>query len=185
MSTTTAPVSLASHLLTMPMWQKVLLTLAGVAAAGGLSGQAIGYFAHKPEPAARASVQPEGARGVVAQQDQSTQQQPEEDKPFYLKLSPHATRMGLTFIAAFLIGWAFRAFLKMMAMITVVIGGLFFGLSYFKVMNVDFSKVEKPYNTSKEWVTDQAWKLKDVLVSHLPSSTASVVGLFAGFRRKS
>jgi len=182
MSTATAPVSLAKHVITMPLWQKIFLAIAGIAAAGGMSGQAIGYFTHKSEPAA--SVQPAGARGVISQQDQPTQQA-QEEKPFYEKLSPRATRIGLSFIAAFIIGWAFRAFLKMMTMITVVIGGLLFGLSYFKVMNVDFSKVEKQYNTSKEWVTDQAWKCKDVVASHLPSSGATIVGLFAGFRRKS
>src|SRR5262249_30886129 len=128
-----------------------------------------------------AAVQSDSARSAVAQTDRQT---PPPQKPLYQRLSPNATRIGMTFIVGFLIGWAFRVFLKMMTVIAVLGGAIFFGLSYFNVMNVDFSKVEKKFDTSKGWVTDQAWRLKDAVMSHIPSSGASLAGMLVGFRRK-
>jgi len=100
-------------------------------------------------------------------------------------MAPHATHIGVSFIVGFILGWAFRVFVKTMAMIAALATALFFGLSYFNVMNIDLSKAEKQYDSGKTWLVDQAGRLKDAVKTHLPSSGATFLGLFVGFRRKS
>jgi uncharacterized membrane protein (Fun14 family) len=177
--------SIVKHVRTMPRWQKSLLTLATILLAAGLAGQAMALAKPKPQTATSSSGPPANARGIVTTEKPADQSAAPAEKAWYEKLSPHATRIGLTFLVGFIVGWAFRAFLKMMLMISVLAAAIFAGLSYFNVMNVDMSKAEQKYESSKAWLTDQAWRLKDAVQSHLPSSGASALGLFVGFRRKS
>jgi uncharacterized membrane protein (Fun14 family) len=175
--------SIVRHALTMPGWQKSLLTLAVVFLGAGLAGQGMGLVRHKAP--ADGSAAPANSRGIVTSEKPAEQSSAPDQKAWYEKLSPEATRLGLTFLVGFIIGWAFRAFLKMMLMISVLAAAIFAGLSYFNVMNVDMSKAEQKYESSKAWVTDQAWRLKGAVQTHLPSSGASLLGMFVGFRRKS
>jgi uncharacterized membrane protein (Fun14 family) len=185
--------NLVDHVTTMPRWQKSLLTLAAILLAGGAAGQAMGYFQHRSSPDVTTSAHnsgpaaPANSRGIVS--GKPSPDEPEahaEPKPTIVdKLSPFATKFGGTFIVGFLIGWAFRAFLKVMTTVTIAGAAIITGLSYFNVMNIDMTKAEKQYESSKVWVTDQASRLKDAVTSHLPVSGASVLGMFVGFRRKS
>src|SRR5437762_3991224 len=103
--------SLSHHITTMPRWQKILLLLSIALVVCGLAGQAGGWLKPKPR-----QVQSANSRGFVEGQPADESAQPAE-KPWYEKFSPHATGLGLSFLGGFLIGWAFRAFLKITAMI--------------------------------------------------------------------
>ena len=61
-----------------------------------------------------------------------------------------------------------------------IIGGLFFALTYFNVVNVDLTSAQHTYDSAREWLTDQATRFKDVLLAHLPSSASGGVGAFIG-----
>ena len=98
--------------------------------------------------------------------------------------SPWLTRTGLSFVLAFIIGWAFRAFIKAMAIVTALGVGAMLLLSHFRVINIDFSAAEQHYATAMQWLGDQALRLKDAAMAHLPASTSGAFGLFVGLRKK-
>jgi len=100
------------------------------------------------------------------------------------RLSPGMTRMGLSFIAAFVIGWAFRVFIKTMLLITVLGTALLLGLSYFGVLNVDFTKARTEYAGAIAWISDQAERLRDTALAYFPSTGGSMVGLLLGLKKK-
>jgi uncharacterized membrane protein (Fun14 family) len=96
----------------------------------------------------------------------------------------HGVRIGLTFLGAFAIGYAFRTFIKTMAILSALAVSVMVALSYFNVFNVDLTAVEQSWQTHGEWVTTQATRLKDALWAYLPSSTTAFVGFFVGMLRK-
>jgi uncharacterized membrane protein (Fun14 family) len=99
-------------------------------------------------------------------------------------LGEWSRRVGASVIIGFLVGWIFRTFLKIMALITgLVLSGLVL-LSYFNIANVDLTKAEKQYKDSSSWVTDQAGKLKDATMAHVHSTLGGALGAFMGVRKK-
>ena len=176
------------HLVEMPRSHKIVLTLAAVLVICGLAGVITRRATVETTKAvSNSNPAPTPGRGFVSSDPASTPPAPAPTPPpptLTEKLSPTAIRSGLGLIGGFIIGWAFRAFSKMMAMITFLFGAIFIGLSYFNVLNVDFSAAQTKFKTSSEWVTDQASRAKDAAMSHIPGSAASVVGLWLGFRRK-
>ena len=184
--------SFVEHLFQMPRFHKGLLTLAVLLFGSGLTGQAVGYFSAPPADNT-AAVAPVDATNATAQpvaanpQDQSQPAQPPQQtwqQQLFARLSPHMTRVGLGFIAGFVIGWVFRAFLKIMSLVTT--GGVMIlcALSYFHVMNIDFTAVEKKYQSDMAWVTDQAGRAVKALLNQIPGSASGVGGVFIGFRRR-
>lgn len=99
--------------------------------------------------------------------------------------SKHGAKLGFGFAGGFAIGFAFRTFIKTMATLTTLAVIVFGALSYFKVLNVDMSSVQKAWESNSEWLMTQAGKLKDVAISHLPSSSTGFAGMFFGMKRKS
>ncbi len=95
-----------------------------------------------------------------------------------------ATRAGIGFIAGFVIGWIFRAFLKTMLLVSVLCGGLFLALSYFNILNLDLTKARTQYESGMSWVSDQGTRLKDASLRHIPSGVPALFGGFLGMRRK-
>jgi uncharacterized membrane protein (Fun14 family) len=177
------------HLVEMPRSHKIVLTLAAVLVICGLAGVVTRRATVQTTKAVSNSAPaPTPGRGFVSPDSASTPAAAPTPAPppptLTERLSPTAIRSGLGLIGGFIIGWAFRAFLKMMAMITFLVGAIFIGLSYFNVLNVDFSAAETKFKTSSEWVSDQASRAKDAAMSHIPGSAASVVGMWLGFRRK-
>jgi len=91
---------------------------------------------------------------------------------------------GFGFVGGFIIGFIFRAFVKMMTLITVVFVGILAALSYFHIFNIDFTAVHRAYDSNAAWINDQAMRLKDVIVAHLPSTTTGAAGVWFGTRRR-
>ncbi|MGH7177664.1 MAG: FUN14 domain-containing protein [Tepidisphaeraceae bacterium] len=158
----------------MPRWQKSLLTGAIALAGCGMTGQLVGYFS---DPR---------TNGAEVSAPQSTAVAGTENPPqtWRRKYSPAMTRMGLSFVAAFVLGWVFRTFLKTMALITALAVAVFVGLSWFNVLNLDLTTARTKYESSMQWVGDQSGRLYDAAKSHLPGSVSTFAGLFIGFRRK-
>jgi uncharacterized membrane protein (Fun14 family) len=105
-------------------------------------------------------------------------------QPWSEWLGTRGVQIGFAFLGGFAIGFAFRAFLKTMAVLTALAIVSIFLLSYFRVINVDFTMVREQWNSNSEWILAQATKLKDVVWQYLPSSTAGVAGLIVGMVRK-
>jgi uncharacterized membrane protein (Fun14 family) len=191
-----------AHLVEMPRSHKIVLTLATLLAACG----AAGVVTRKAEVATTATVSsatgsqqqqqqqsPSGpSRGFVSSDSGSSSASTPAPTPapapppptLTERISPHAMHVGLGMIGGFVIGWAFRAFLKMMATITFFVAVIFFGLSYFNILNVDFSAAQTKFKSQTEWVSDQASRAKDAAMTHVPGGASSLIGLWLGFRRK-
>jgi uncharacterized membrane protein (Fun14 family) len=99
-------------------------------------------------------------------------------------LGEWSRRVGASVIIGFVIGWIFRTFLKLMALVTGLVLSAIVLLSYFNFTNIDLTKAEKQYKDSSSWVTDQAGKLKDGAMSHVHSTLGGVLGAFMGVRKK-
>jgi uncharacterized membrane protein (Fun14 family) len=172
-----------THLMVMPGWHKAVILMAGALALLGTVGQFAGKL--KEPPAAQRSVSdPTGSRLVP---DSSSSATRTDDGGLLIRLSPHAVKVGLSIILGFILGWIFRAFLKTMALITILIVGGLWLLSHFGVLHVGSWDVETVKSKSSEaasWLEQHAQHLKDLALSHLPSAGGGTFGAFLGFRRK-
>jgi len=179
------------HLFDMPWWHKMVLTIAGMIGAVGVGGKITGAVSDDAPPqTAQTAPAPSSPRSGFAsdrgaQGDEQAASTPDPSfKGLLIRNAPWMTRVGVGFVAAFILGWLFRAFIKLMMTMTLVVVLLLAGLSYFRVIDIDFSKAEQQYRDASAWVTDQAAKVKDAIAAHIPASMASTLGMFLGFRRK-
>lgn len=98
--------------------------------------------------------------------------------------SPAAAQLGGSYIGGFFIGWAFRRFLKMAALVA---GGLFAGIALLKGtgwLDLDWSALETQILHSMTALQRGAEGLKQFLSGYLPSAGAAGAGTFFGFRKK-
>ncbi|MGN6503977.1 MAG: FUN14 domain-containing protein [Tepidisphaeraceae bacterium] len=127
---------------------------------------------------------PEGARGFAGDAPAESETTTTTDQSWTGWFSGHGARLGFGFVGGFLIGFVFRAFLKIMTLITLLVVGGLAALSYFHVLNIDFSAAHRAWASNADWITTEAGKLKDLLIAHLPSTTSGTAGVFFGLRRK-
>jgi uncharacterized membrane protein (Fun14 family) len=195
------PVRFFAHVSAMPVWQKVVLVVAILLACLGGSAWAMSHFNGGTKTTTTVTTTakaPSGARtpagsssfidehSTPTPSDSSTTTTTEEKKPQGLieQFSPATTRIGVSVVAGFVFGWLFRAFLKTMTFFVLIVAALLAGLSYFGVLNVDFSAAREHYASAVHWLTDQGERLKAVLLSHLPWSGGGALGANMGFRRR-
>jgi uncharacterized membrane protein (Fun14 family) len=171
-----------AHLVHMPRWHKGVLLVALALAVVGLIGQA--RTGHPSADSANVSSAPGGSRGFVSS-DADQNPSPAAAPTVSNKLSRYAAHVGLLFLLGFILGYAFRAFLKTTVAITFLAVAVLTGLSYFHVLNVDFTTAaENKIKSESSWLSDQAARLKDSLLAHFHGSVSAAAGMFLGFRRK-
>jgi uncharacterized membrane protein (Fun14 family) len=162
---------------------KAILT-ALIATVAGFGGMAWTWIDQKDDQQHVAAM-PEDVRSAV---ERSTEDDPsikETDAQTWTEwFSTKGVRLGLSFLGGFALGYAFRTFLKTMAILTALAVTTIVLLSYFNVYNVDFTQVQEKWDSNSEWITTQATKLKDFVWTYIPSSTAAFVGFFIGMLRK-
>ncbi len=185
-----------SDLFRMPGWQKWFLSMAAVLGGTGAVGQTYSKLSSPstPPPQSMAQVQPSAeeahppkSSNFVSEQAVSPDSTPQAEPPEPTILQTHSpwmTRIGFSFVGGFILGWAFRAFIKTMAIVSFLGFALLMGLSYFHVVNVDFSQAREKYADSIAWISDQAAKARDVALTYFPSTGTSMAGLALGFRKK-
>jgi uncharacterized membrane protein (Fun14 family) len=173
----------------MPLWQKAVL---GLAILIGIVG-VIGQLTAKPEPApvVQTDGNPTGVppgRTFVRGNPQTPAPEPESVAPApsnrLAEYAPLLTRSGAGFVGAFIIGWAFRVFVKTMVIISLLGVGLLLAGSYYGVLDVDWSVARQHYTSAAGWLWGQASQLKSAALSHLPSTASGVLGLIVGLCRK-
>jgi uncharacterized membrane protein (Fun14 family) len=178
--------SFLQHVLHMPRFHKKLLTLAMLLAGAGGVGQMVGQIPAGTDLAIKAP--PSGGSGkssLIVQSSNTAEPAPKETSPtLNQRLSPEMTKMGLSFIAGFVLGWVFRAFLKMASMIGAAGIAILMGLSWLRIVNIDLSSAQQEYNTAMAWLNDQAWILAKNVLAHIPGSASTFAGLYLGFKRK-
>jgi len=194
------PVRFFAHVAAMPVWQKVVLVIAVLLACLGGSAWAMSHMnggskstttTTTTTTANSTTTLPPGASkfindGSAPSVGSYTSTTVQENKPQGLieEFSPATTRIGVSVVAGFVFGWLFRAFLKTMTFFALIVAAILAGLSYFGVLNIDFSAAREHYASAFHWLTDQGDRLKAVLLSHLPSSGSGALGAYMGFRRR-
>jgi uncharacterized membrane protein (Fun14 family) len=191
-----------AHVAIMPAWQKLVLVIAVLLASVGSVGWAMSHFSKTDQtrttttsttstpprastPAGTSSFIDNRAGTATPSTTVETTSTATNQAPGLIdKFSPGTTRIGVSVVAGFILGWLFRAFLKTMTFFALIAGAILFGLSYFGVLNVDFSAAREHYASAMHWLTDQGERIKDVVIGHLPSSGGGALGMFMGFRRK-
>ena len=98
--------------------------------------------------------------------------------------SPAVAGIGGSYLAGFFMGWAFRRFLKMAALIA---GGLLACIAVLEDtgwIDLDWTAVETQISHAIAAAHQGAEGLKHILSGYLPSTGAGAVGMFFGFRKK-
>ena len=98
--------------------------------------------------------------------------------------SPALVGIGGSYLAGFFMGWAFRRFLKMAALIA---GGLLAGIAVLEDtgwIDLDWTAVEMQISHAIAAAHQGAEGLKHILSGYLPSTGAGAVGMFFGFRKR-
>lgn len=98
--------------------------------------------------------------------------------------SPLFAQLGGSYIGGFFIGWAFRRFLKMAALVA---GGIFAAIAVLKGtgwVDLDWSAIETQIMHSMAALQRGAEGLKQFLSGYLPSAGAAGAGTFFGFRKR-
>jgi uncharacterized membrane protein (Fun14 family) len=180
----------AHHLVQMPHWHKGLLVLATLLLGVGAAGQLVTTLRPPPsqQPVTLEKQDTPGAPGqshfvTSTGTTPGTADTTAPPPSLRERVSPWLTHVGLSVLVGFIVGWVFRAFLKMMSLIALAIIAVMAALSYFHVLNVDLSAARQEYASTMAWATDQAQHLGRAILNHVPGSTSSVVGFFIGFRR--
>ena len=175
-----------THLMVMPGWHKAVILVAGALALAGTAGLFAGQFKQPPGAPEQRSVSNPGGSHLVPDTSSSSATRT-DDGGLLIRLSPHAVKIGLSIILGFIFGWIFRAFVKSVALITLlVVGGLWL-LSHLGVMHLgswDVDTVKSKSSEAASWLEQHAQHLKDLALSHLPSAGGGTFGAFLGFRRK-
>ncbi len=98
--------------------------------------------------------------------------------------SPAVAGIGGSYLAGFFIGWAFRRFLKMAALIAAGLLACIAVLENTGWIDLDWTAVETQISHAIAAVHQGAEGLKHILSGYLPSTGAGAVGMFFGFRKK-
>jgi uncharacterized membrane protein (Fun14 family) len=179
--------SMLQHVLRMPRFHKKLLTLAMLLAGAGGVGQIVGQIPASTDSAimsSRPGASPSGSNSIVQTSDTAAPASSETSPSLNQRVSPAMTKIGLSFIAGFVLGWVFRAFLKLASMIGAAGIAILMGLSWLRIVNIDLSQAQQEYNSAMAWMNDQAWILAKNILSHIPGSASTFAGLYVGFKRK-
>src|SRR5437763_1971162 len=183
-----------SHLAHMPGWHKAVILLAGLIAAAGTVGQVTGHVARRNTPvqhvAGGNSTAPAGSNGFVGNTGGPAAPQAPASEPelgLLGRISPHATKVGLSIVLGFIVGWLFRAFLKTMALIGLLICAAGWALAHYGILDLnggDLQSARERAAGAGAWLEAHGAQLKDLALAHLPSSGGGAFGAFLGFRRK-
>ncbi len=98
--------------------------------------------------------------------------------------SPAAAQIGASYLGGFLLGWAFRRFLRIAAMLVAIVLA---GIAVMKAsgwVDVDWSALEAQVGRTVQWLHGEAEGLRSVLTGFLPSAGAAGAGSFFGFRKR-
>lgn len=98
--------------------------------------------------------------------------------------SSAAVSLGLSYIGGFLLGWCYRRFLKLSAVLTGGVLAVLMAIRGLGWFDGDMAALQEPVREGAAWLGSQAAALDRYLTGLLPSAGAAGIGMFRGFRRK-
>jgi uncharacterized membrane protein (Fun14 family) len=142
-----------------------------VAAAAALMGLGLWFSdAVKSHPAAGPGITASDTSSPAASSAQSNWSKP----------VPGYVRVCVSYVGGFLIGWAFRRFIKVAVAGTVLIISL---LALGRHVGCDTTRAQEKVKRGNAWVQREATETEDYLKGRLPSGVAGGTGIFFGFCR--
>jgi uncharacterized membrane protein (Fun14 family) len=130
-------------------------------------------------PSSASAPQPAPGPGVAPADSSQT-----EAQGMSALMTPYLTRVGFSVFIGVVIGFLFRTFIKIAVGISALVVAAALALSYFHIVNIDMTAVKTETASASAWISDQAFRLKDVIFHALPSSTGAGVGFIFGFKRR-
>ena len=94
---------------------------------------------------------------------------------------PGYVRVCVSYVGGFLLGWAFRRFIKLAVAGTVLIITL---LALGRYGGCDTTRAQEQVKRGGAWVRQEAAETRDFLQGRLPSAAAGGTGFFFGLRRR-
>lgn len=181
---------------TLPLWKKLLLVVVALLIVVGVVGSIVGTMQPStPEQnIAAANVESirieTGRSSLTAEQREQLDQQLDDAKTklraaghwFYDKTAPNLWRWGLAFFAGFVLGFAFRQFIKTMAILAAVVivaAGIAAYLGY-----IDVGALKTNVTSGTGWFMDRVGAIKDVVIASAGASLIGTAGFVIGFMRK-
>lgn len=129
-------------------------------------------------PATPSSLAPRGERAAAAE--------PVEQRHRIIDRSAPATfRLGVSFIAGFLIAFVARKFLKFTLFVGGILALVVLGMKMAGTlpMSVDVDALDSSVHKGVDWAKQEAGAVQKFLTGYVPSYFAAVVGGIVGFKR--
>ncbi|MFT3785669.1 MAG: hypothetical protein QM770_05820 [Tepidisphaeraceae bacterium] len=181
----------------MAIWRRLLVTLSIVAVLVGAGGMVVGRV--QPNPMATAAntdvpakiedIKKEGmTKGWSSEQIRTKVESVKTDAAvqarwFYDNFSPTLAKMGASFFAAFVLGYAFRQFVKTMATIAALAIAAALILQFTGM--ADVAAMIRGGADKTQQLADQLYEIgKKMVTERLPASGSGIAGLVVGFLRK-
>ena len=98
--------------------------------------------------------------------------------------SPAMAQMAGSYLGGFLIGWAFRRFLKLAVVFVGVTLACIGALKTTGWIDLDWPSIEEQISGWMQWLHGEAEGLKTLVTGFLPSAGAAGAGTFFGFRKR-
>lgn len=98
--------------------------------------------------------------------------------------SPAVAQIGGSYLGGFLLGWAFRRFLRIAAMLAAIVLACMAAMKATGWIDVDWNALEEQMTRTIQWLHGEAQGFKNVVTGFLPSAGAAGAGSFFGFRKK-
>ncbi len=97
--------------------------------------------------------------------------------------SPALIKGGLSFLVGFCLGFVFRVFLKLTALVIGLNLAIYFGLSQIGVLEIHWEILNGYFDRLVTGFGDDFSELRKVLTGSLPSVGLATLGLFVGYRK--
>ena len=171
-------------------WKRYLL---GISGALGMAGFFYPGGQNQPEPRLRAMPVEEhqtdpvfhenGLRSNPAESSERGDEVSGEGPWKDPLMRSYASRMGISFFVALLVGTLLRLFLRGMVTVIVLASIAAVALVHYGVIQPFWTEDSDFYRESAGWVKDQTLTVKEMVKSHAPSGFSAAAGLFLGIRR--
>ena len=93
-------------------------------------------------------------------------------------------QLGASYLGGFILGWAFRRFLRIAAMLAAIALAALTAMKATGWIELDWSSLEQQVGRTAQWLHGEAEGLRNMLTGFLPSAGAAGAGSFFGFSRK-
>ena len=103
-------------------------------------------------------------------------------KRFIDQSSPAMFRFGLSFVAAFFLGWLLRRFITLTLLVAGAVAAGVIALQRAGVIGIEGDDIRREAERSVGWLQGQAGAIRDVVTGYLPTGFAAILGGYKGFR---